>query len=130
MTPPDSFPVLRDYGSGPSEEGGAVIVSLIERRGAGTRPSARPKVHADVAHLRDYAVRKTPARRRRAVPHAAEPVVAAPLVDPDCIAALDTLLHQHIEMHLDLMAAGYKGQGEVADNIRRSVALLLKLRGR
>jgi hypothetical protein len=118
-----------DYASDPSDKGGAVIVSLVERRGAGARTSVRSTAHADIAHFTDYVVRpKVPARERRALPCA--PVAAPPPIDPDCVDALDTLLHQHIEMHLDMLAAGYMGQGEVAENIRRSVALLLKLRGR
>src|SRR5260221_13498904 len=101
MTPPDYFPVPRDYASDPSDKGGAVIVSLVERRGAGARTSVRPTIHADIAHFTDYVVRpKVPARERRALP--CEPVAAPPPIDPDCADALDTLLHQHIEMHLDM----------------------------
>src|SRR5260221_13654186 len=121
MAPPDFFPAPRAYGLRSPDEGGAVIVNLVERRGAEARSSVRSPVHADVAHFRDYVVRpKVPARERRALPRGAD-LAAALLADPDSVTALDTLLHQHIELHLDMLAAGCMAQGEVAENIRRSV---------
>jgi|SRR5271163_1228511 len=73
-----------------------------------------------------------PGTLRTARRTAVQPRMPAPT--PTSVVAhadeLDFLLRQHIESHLDLIAAHTPDLAQPVDNVRRSVALLLKLRRR
>jgi len=114
-----------------------------------SRAAGRPKAGVSgagaaqvVMQLTDYINREpcspTPKADLVRVPSIASHRAAAPPVAPPPIPAsvalhadeLDGLLHQHIESHLQRIAAHAPDLVQPVDNVRRSVELLLKLRRR
>lgn len=101
-----------------------VVVPMRARPASPTGgPLAPPLGKRTVARIADYFGRSRPQPSADPVAPTAAPVIAH-------AEEIDWLLRQHIETHLDLMSAQAPDLAQPVENIRRSVALLLKLRAR
>jgi hypothetical protein len=98
----------------------SAVAQIADYLSRAPRHPAPPHQIADTATLRT-------APRGAVRPHLKAPIQATIAAHAD---ELDWLLRQHIESHLDLIAAHTPDLAQPVDNVRRSVALLLKLHRR